>query len=52
MALLVPGICGILCMLTNIPILQVSAFTTLMLCGVGPIVINTAIVEIYPPPVR
>lgn len=47
-SLIVPGICGFVCMFTNIPLLQVVAFIGLMLACIAPNVINAATVEIYP----
>lgn len=51
-ALVVPGSCGIICAITDIPLLQIAAFITVMLSGVCPHVIGAATVEIYPTALR
>lgn len=46
------GLCGIFCMLTDIPILQVIFFVVLLTCTLCPKIVNAAIVEIYPTNLR
>lgn len=49
---LVCGFGGILCMITDIPIVQVYAFTTLVSCGLGMNVVNSVAVELFPTSLR
>lgn len=46
------GICGIACMLTDNPLLQVCFFTVLQAGGVGSVALNTVTVELYPTKLR
>lgn len=46
------GACGIICMLTNIPIIQICCFMVLMMSGLATNVVNAATVELYPTSVR
>lgn len=46
------GACGIACMLTDIPFLQIGLLTVLMASGIGSNVLNTATVELYPTALR
>lgn len=46
--LMFTGAGGILCMLTNIPWLQVSGFLALLSCGLSTTIVNAATVELYP----
>lgn len=47
-----PGICALICVLINIPVVQKLTFVILMLSCVAPNVINAAIVEIFPTTLR
>lgn len=49
---IVCGFGGILAMLTDIPIVQVYAFTALMSCGLGMNVVNSVAVELFPTSLR
>lgn len=51
-ALLSAGSCGIFCMITTNPMIQKYAFTFLLLACVGPNIVNTATVEVYPTALR
>lgn len=46
--LVVSGAGGILCMLSNIPLVQIYSFIGLMCCGMAVNVVNAATVELYP----
>lgn len=46
------GVCGIACMLTDNPLLQVCFFTVLQAGGVGSVALNTVTVELYPTKLR
>lgn len=51
-SLVATGACGLICVLTNIPLLQNAAFITLMLSCVAPNIVNAATVEVYPTALR
>lgn len=46
------GAGGIICMLTSIPIVQISSFIALMCCAMAVNIINAATVDIYPTALR
>lgn len=46
------GITGYVCMLSDIPIVQVSAFIILMASGMAPNIVNASIVDLYPTSLR
>lgn len=46
------GVSGIICMLTNYPVLQIGCFMVLMMSGLATNVVNAATVELYPTSVR
>ncbi|XP_031629386.1 synaptic vesicle glycoprotein 2B-like [Contarinia nasturtii] len=48
----VSGLCGIACMLTDIPLVQIYSFIGLMCSGIGVNIVNSATVEIYPTNLR
>lgn len=50
--MVVTGLSGFVCMLTDIPIIQVYSFTALMSCGIPISIINAATVELYPTALR
>lgn len=50
--LIITGASGLVCVLTNIPLLQNGAFVTLMLSSVAPNIVNAATVEVYPTALR
>lgn len=50
--MVVTGLSGVLCMITDIPIIQVYSFTALMSSGIPISVINAATVELYPTALR
>lgn len=47
-----PGVAGLICVLTNIPLIQNATFIVLMLSAVAPNIMNAAIVEVYPTVLR
>lgn len=47
-----PGICGIVCVLIEVPLIQKITFVILMLSCVAPNVINAAIIDVFPTTVR
>ncbi|XP_031629334.1 synaptic vesicle glycoprotein 2B-like isoform X2 [Contarinia nasturtii] len=49
---IVCGSCGIVCMLTDIPVIQIYSFIILLCAGWGMNVVNSATVEIYPTSLR
>lgn len=50
--LVVSGLGGIACMLTDIPIVQIYGFIALMCSGMGVNIVNSATVELYPTALR
>lgn len=50
--LILTGASGLVCVFTNIPLLQNGAFIMLMLSSVAPNVVNAATVEVYPTALR
>lgn len=50
--LAVTGTSAVSCMLTNIPMLQVTFFVVLLTCNICPSIVNAAIVQIYPTNLR
>lgn len=46
------GLCGISCVITNIPFLQIGFYIVMLTCGICSNIVNAACVEIYPTALR
>ncbi|XP_059222509.1 synaptic vesicle glycoprotein 2B-like [Stomoxys calcitrans] len=46
------GVCGILSLLTTVPLLAIYLFVIMLCCGLGTSVMNTILVDIYPTNLR